>query len=70
MPVSNRATSTVDVQPVSLAIPDAARRHGLSLNTVRYAISRGLLPAYRIPGTRVVRVRIDELDALFVRDAS
>lgn len=48
-------------RPVYSSIEQVARELGVTARTVRNYISRGLLPAYRIPGTRGVRLRIDEV---------
>jgi excisionase family DNA binding protein len=41
----------------------AADHLGVVPKTVRNYVSRGLLTAYRIPGTRGVRLDLDEVDA-------
>lgn len=43
---------------------EAAERIAVDPMTVRRMVSRGVLTAYRIPGTRSVRVDLDELDAI------
>jgi len=37
----------------------------MSQQTVRRLIADGKLPAYRVPGTRVIRVRTADLEGLF-----
>jgi excisionase family DNA binding protein len=49
-----------------LSPPAAARVYGFALKTVWRRISDGTLPAYRVTGTRSVRIRIADLDALMV----
>jgi excisionase family DNA binding protein len=44
----------------------ASERAGLSLKTLRRRIEDGTLRAYRVAGTRAVRMDHDDLDALFV----
>lgn len=43
-------------------IDTAAKFLGVTPRSVRNYISKGLFPAYRIPGTRGVRVDLDEIN--------
>lgn len=46
------------------SIPDAADRYGVHSTTVRRWISDGRITGYRF-GPRMIRVDLDEIDALF-----
>lgn len=46
-----------------LSLPDAAEQYGVSAKTLRRYISAGRVTGYRF-GPRMLRVDIDELDAL------
>ena len=41
-----------------------ARHRGRADRTVRLWVSKGLLPAYKVPGVRAALVDIDEADAI------
>jgi excisionase family DNA binding protein len=43
---------------------EAAEYLSVSDDTVRRYVSRGELPAYRLPGGRTLRIRVDDLEAL------
>lgn len=45
-------------------LQDAAARYGVCVSTQRRAISRGGLRAGRL-GRSIIRIRVDDLDALF-----
>ncbi len=45
---------------------DAATYYGVTDRTIRNWISRGLIHGYRLPGSRLVRVDLNELDSLTV----
>ena len=51
-------------------IAAAAARKSVSVSTLRALIRRRRLPAVRIRGTRIVRVRIADVDALFQEDSA
>jgi excisionase family DNA binding protein len=61
MPIGNP-----DEEPTWLTIALGARRGGVHVNTIRNLIASGKLPAYRI-GSRIVRIKQTDLDALFTR---
>ncbi|GAA4482339.1 hypothetical protein GCM10023094_32070 [Rhodococcus olei] len=46
------------------SLKDAAAYQSCSVNTVERQVDNGDLPAYRLPGSRLVRVDLNELDAL------
>jgi excisionase family DNA binding protein len=48
-------------------IQQAADEWGVGKVTIRRRIADGTLPGYRIPGTRSIRVDLDELDAALNR---
>ncbi len=50
--------------PQWLSSQDAAGRYGVAVQTLRRAISRRELKAARL-GPRIIRVRVDDLDATF-----
>jgi excisionase family DNA binding protein len=45
---------------------EAVAYTGLSLKTLRRRIRDGTLPAYKVAGTRAVRVNTSDLDAMFL----
>lgn len=53
-------------RPSYETLQTAAERTGFSTKTLRRAIAEGRLPAYRYGG-HAIRVRPDDVDALFVR---
>ncbi|MGX6451003.1 helix-turn-helix domain-containing protein [Brevibacterium paucivorans] len=53
------------VEQIYFSISECARRLGVSQQSVRRFIDSGTLPAYRAPGTRVIRVHKDDLDSFF-----
>lgn len=61
-PVSTINSGTRRVRHLS-TIKQVALHLGCSERSIRNYISRGLFPAYRIPGTRGVRVDLAEVDA-------
>ena len=46
-----------------LGVRDAADRAGVSVKTIRRAIERGDLMAYRPRGQRTIRILVEDLDA-------
>jgi excisionase family DNA binding protein len=50
-----------------LSQAEAAEQIGVTDRTIRNYIARGLLPAHRVRGSRVLRIRQVDLDALLVR---
>lgn len=46
------------------SIAAGAEQVDVSQNTIRRLISKGELKAYRVGSTRVIRIDLDELDAL------
>lgn len=58
--------STTTTNPKTLpnwaTIATVAAYHGVTSRTVRNWISRGFFPAYRIPGTRGVRLNLNEVN--------
>lgn len=47
-----------------ISLESAAQIWGISARTLRRRISDGTITGYRVPGTRAVRVDLNELDAL------
>ena len=47
-----------------LSQQDAADYLGVTDRTIRNYIARGLLPGHRVKGSRLVRIRRDDLDQL------
>ncbi len=58
------ASAPPDSGDVSIA--DAAREIGTDQKFVRRRILDGTLPAYRLKGSRLIRIRRDDLDAIKV----
>ncbi len=56
----SRATSSPDL----LSPAESAEYIGVSTRTIRNYIARGVLPASRPKGSRLVRIRRSDLDAL------
>jgi excisionase family DNA binding protein len=50
-------------RPAHYSVPDAAEYAGVDDKTIRRAIERGDLHAYRPRGTRVIRITAADLDA-------
>ena len=48
--------------PYMISIDEAAERLGVNNFTVRRAISRGEIPAYRIGSARVIRIKVSDLN--------
>ena len=46
--------------------PRAARTYGMCLSTIWRRIGDGTLPAYKVAGTRSVRIKRADLDALMI----
>lgn len=57
-------SATTHPRPVWLSQAEAADELGVTDRTIRNYISRGVLPAYRPRGSRVVRIRASDVDAL------
>lgn len=56
------------VEPVYVSLQEAAARLSVSVDTLRDAVSRGQLPAFRVGNGRGrLRVRVVDLDALLIR---
>ena len=43
---------------------EAADRYGLTTRTIRNKISEGVITGYKLPGTRAIRVDLDEIEKL------
>lgn len=54
-----------ETAPVWMTQRQAADYVGIAERTVRHYIAQGRLPGHRIKGSRAVRVRREDLDALF-----
>ena len=52
--------------PDWLSPPGAARAYGFALSTIWRRINDGTLPAYKVAGTRSVRIKRADLDALMI----
>ncbi|MFC9997034.1 helix-turn-helix transcriptional regulator [Nocardia sp. NPDC127526] len=50
--------------PRYVSLETAAEQWGISARTLRRRISDGTITGYRVPGTRAVRVDLNELDRL------
>lgn len=50
--------------PCWMTLKDAARHIGTSMDTLRRRISDGQLPAYYVGRSHMVRLRLDDVDAL------
>ena len=50
-----------------LSQSEAAEQLGVTTRTIRNYISRGVLPAHRPRGSRVVRIDANDLDTIMVR---
>ena len=61
----DRETVTPDLTREFLSPHAAAKRLGVSLSAVRGYRRRGLLHAYRIRGSRLIRFKGTDVDALF-----
>ena len=57
----------VNPRPRMLTLPEAADFAGCHPRTLRRRIADGLLPAYRLAGSRMLRVRESDLETLFTR---
>ena len=45
-------------------VQDAADYWGVGLRTMRRRVAEGVVNAYRLPGSRALRIDLDELDAM------
>lgn len=61
-----QALSRTDIlaQKQAVDLVRAAAYLGVSVKTVRRCIADGHLPAFRVKGTRSIRVNLDDLEAL------
>jgi len=50
-----------------ISLQEAADRLTVDKRTIRRRIADGLLPAYSVAGTRAVRVRVADVEALLVQ---
>jgi excisionase family DNA binding protein len=62
--MTNRRRLDVDPADEKLGLPDAGRLLGVDQRTIRRYIAAGKLPAYRLAGGRVLRVRRGDVEAL------
>jgi excisionase family DNA binding protein len=60
---SNRASRRQPEQRVFVGIPDAATYLDVDHKTIRWLITSGKLPAYRL-GNRVIKIRVTDLDSV------
>jgi excisionase family DNA binding protein len=51
---------------LTTGIPGAAQRLGVDVKTVRRMIADGRLKAYRLNGDGLIRINVDDLEALLV----
>lgn len=56
---------TVNTRPSLITLAEAADYAGVHVKTIRRKIAAGHLTAYRMAGGRSLRVKADDLDALF-----
>lgn len=56
---------TVDQPGEFFDLVTASKRYPVSKNTLRRRIAAGDLPVYRVTGTRSIRVRREDVEALF-----
>jgi excisionase family DNA binding protein len=75
LPVTTPSTCPTCTPPTSdterrerewLSPPAASAIYDLALKTIWRRIADGTLPAYKVAGTRSVRIRIADLDAMMV----
>lgn len=57
-------TERTELVAVWLTRDEAARRLGVSVRTIDRYISGGQLPAHRLPGGRLIRIKENDLQAL------
>lgn len=57
----------IETEANSLTPQDAAVSAGVSERTIRRYIASGVLPAYRLAGRRLLRIRRADLDGLLER---
>ena len=65
MPYSKGALVTTVTEELSIA--QASEILGCSPDTIRNYIARGDLPAYRVKGSRLIRIHRADLDAMLTR---
>lgn len=51
-------------EPLLITVEDAARRLGISRTSAYELVKAGTLPARRLPGLRIVRVRVEDVEKL------
>lgn len=59
-----RVAAPTHAIPDHMKLPRAAAHFDLSERTLRRYIAAGKLPAYRVAGTRTIRVRVSDVQAL------
>ena len=59
-----RKTTTITPASGWMTLRDAARHTGTSTDTLRRRINDGQLPAYYVGRSHMVRLKLDDLDAL------
>lgn len=59
---SSRVVPRANVRRAFATIEEAAEHLHCSTRSIRNYIARGLFPAYRIPGTRGIRIDLAEVD--------
>lgn len=50
----------------SVTLRTVAKAKSIAYSTLRQWVYEGRLPAHRVPGTHVLRVYVDDVEALFV----
>lgn len=65
MHAPNTSANPIANLPAWLSQEDAAEYAGVTVRTVRRYIAEGKLPASRLAGHRLLRIRVADIDALF-----
>lgn len=59
--------TTAPTKPRFVSLQHGSDYTGLSIKTIRRLIARGDLPAYRAPGSRLIRLDLGDVDRLLRR---
>ena len=58
----SRAQTLAEQAPTYLSLDEAAAIYGCHPRTIRRMVSRSLINGYRLPGSRLLRVRMAEIE--------